>query len=109
MSGMSQDDPYSWLTKIAPIATPLAMAWAVIRGYFALVTRKEMQQTLMAIERQRAEERREVEAMHAKRHEETQAAFRELFGRMGGVEQRIAGVEGEMRARAAMGAAKHDG
>jgi hypothetical protein len=108
MSGLSQDDPYSWLSKLAPVAAPLAMCWAIVRGYFALVTRKELQQTLAAMERQRAEARKEAETLHKVRHDETQAALRDLFGRLGSVEQSVAGIQGEMRARFTNGTS-HDG
>ena len=108
MSGMSENDPYSWLTKLAPVAGPLALGWAMVRGYFALVTRKELQQTLAAMERHRADAWKEAEVLHKTCHDENQAAFRELFGRLGSVEQSVAGIQGEMRARFSEGG-RHDG
>jgi hypothetical protein len=108
MTGMSENDPYSWLAKIAPVAAPVALGWAIVRGYFALVTRKELQQALAAMERHRADARKEAEALHKIRHDENQAAFRELFGRLGSVEQSVASIQGEMRARFSAGGG-HDG
>jgi hypothetical protein len=99
MAQIPQDDPYSWLARIAPVATPLAIGWAMIRGYFALVSRRELKEILREMERQRSEVRKEAEALNAARHEESKAYFADIFARLRGVESQVAGLEGELRAR----------
>jgi hypothetical protein len=98
---MSQpsDDQYSWLPWVTPALSGLVIIWAVVRGYFALVSRKELKETLEKMAEAQAVRDAAAEALNATRHEENLQNFREIFGRIGGVEVSVGEINGELRAR----------
>jgi hypothetical protein len=104
LNQLPPDEPYAWLGRVGTLSTILVVAWAVIRGYFALVSRKELSERLEQITKAQAERDEAAEKISAARHEENLQNFREIFGRIGDVEVSVGEVRGELRARFGGGA-----
>lgn len=93
------DEPYAWITRAGALTTIAVAGWAVIRGYFSLVPKKELVTMMQAMAEAQKERDAATALINTTRHNENLGHFNGMYLRLSALETNVGEIRGELRAR----------